>query len=163
MAGPVHDNGQTEEEHSRSREPASAVEPATKQQPDDDRGDAADRRDPGCGGRASSAEAGAEITGERVLQHDAGGQRRRQDEDACKAREDGRASGERERERDEAGRPPGLGDRHGVGEMREHPDEQLDPEHCDGATEHERGPPLPGRQGGQGHDGQSGDHDRAAA
>ena len=81
-----------------------------------------------------------ETAGIRELQRHACREGDGQHEQAQHVCKDRRAPGERERKWDEAGGPSRLRQRDGVGEAGEHPRQQLDRQHGEGAAEHERRP-----------------------
>ena len=158
----MHRDGDAEENHRGAGRPGARLDPAAEQEPDDEGGEPTDSRDPGCDRGPSFRQARPEVAGEGKLQGDPGAERNRQHERTDQSREDARATGERECKGDEACRAPRLRDRDRVGEVRKHPDEQLDAENRERPAEHERGPALPRRQRRERDEHERGYRNRAA-
>ena len=108
LAKSVHRNRDAEERDRGCDDPGPCLDPALAQQSDEDRGHGSDCRDPGRERRTALVQPGPEVAGKRELQGNARAERRRKHEQAHHSGEDGRSTGERKRNRDEARQAPRL-------------------------------------------------------
>src|SRR6266536_2803046 len=130
---------------------------------DHERREPADERDPGGPGRRRAVEAVAELAGVRVLEDEAGGERKRDREDPEHSGEHRRAAGHGVRDRHEAEETASLRDRDRVGEAWEDERDERQREDRERAAEHPGRPPTARREERKRHADQAGDGDGAAA
>jgi hypothetical protein len=130
---------------------AETRESTRQDEPEDERRGTAEERDPGRERRPALVQGVAEVARVRELKGDPGPEPDRERADREQPGEHGGSACNRERERDEPGSPPGLRDRHGVGEVGEQAREENEDEDGEEAADHERPPAAPGGEAGQRH------------